>query len=338
MLLGTQDFVTFFKLHRTFMFFVNQRLKVLSEKVATPEDFPGLPPQLRVRVRDAWLANVGLVDDFASEYSGRFSEEELEIVRSWRLAVSGKFYVYRELARYTVLISTSSPSISYGVVAISQPFSEILLGRPLPALIETVLLPFRDKIVYDGVVSTFNIAFGAGVRRSLAETYKNSKAVHGIVTSLPVSDAPRVVKLPVRKGKSASATGKDQSKKRSEEVIRLVDDFCREHLNEEYAEICHRMAEKLSRKRPSPLLQGRPGGWASGIVRVVGGINFLHDKTQTPHMLAAEIDQQLGVSPATGSAKAAAIRKALKLSPFDSEWMLSKIADRNPLLWFFNAR
>jgi len=32
----------------------------------------------------------------------------------------------------------------------------------------------------------------------------------------------------------------------------LIDEFCKEHLNEDYADHCR----KLARKRPSPLLHG----------------------------------------------------------------------------------
>ena len=38
----------FFKLHRTLMFFVNERLKVIPNKLSTPEEFAALPPELRL--------------------------------------------------------------------------------------------------------------------------------------------------------------------------------------------------------------------------------------------------------------------------------------------------
>ena len=41
-------------------------------------------------------------------------------------------------------------------------------------------------------------------------------------------------------------------------IIGLIDQFCREHLNDEYAVLCRKLAEKLARKRPSPLLHGKP--------------------------------------------------------------------------------
>ena len=96
-----------------------------------------------------------------------------------------------------------------------------------------------------------------------------------------------------------------------EEIAGLVDAFCREHLNDEYADLCRRLTEKLGRKRPSPLLHGSPNAWASGIVRAIGGVNFLHDKSQTPYMRSTDIDHYLGTSPSSGAAKLAAIRKML---------------------------
>jgi Domain of unknown function (DUF6398) len=41
-------------------------------------------------------------------------------------------------------------------------------------------------------------------------------------------------------------------------IVAMTDQFCREKLNEEYALLCRRLAEKLARKRPSPLLGGKP--------------------------------------------------------------------------------
>ncbi|OYV82223.1 MAG: hypothetical protein B7Z73_17255, partial [Planctomycetia bacterium 21-64-5] len=59
-------------------------------------------------------------------------------------------------------------------------------------------------------------------------------------------------------------------------IVGLIDKFCKEHLNEEYALLCRKLAEKLARKRPSPLISGSPYTWSSGIVRTVGWVNFLH--------------------------------------------------------------
>ena len=67
MLLPLEDVEHFFRLHRSLMFFVNQRLKVLDEDVADPEAYAHLPAQARVAVHEALLAHRELIDAFADE-------------------------------------------------------------------------------------------------------------------------------------------------------------------------------------------------------------------------------------------------------------------------------
>lgn len=335
MLLEPQDVELFFKLHRALMFFVNQRLKVVPDDIASPDAFAAVSPQVRLKVRDAFLQHTDLIQQFIEENPAHLTSDELDIVRSWRHLVHGKFYVFRELKKYTVFLSTTSPAIAYGVLALSQPFED-LIGPYLPVLTQTVLLPFKGVIVYDGLISSYNISFGPGIRRNLNQDFKEAKVRHGIVTSLPMSDEPLPVKTPKPKPapKPPSREEKDEA---VQVVIGLIDQFCKEHLNEEYAVLCRKMAEKLARKRPSPLLHGSPNAWASGIVRAVGGANFLHDKSQTPYIRSTDIDHYLGTSPSSGASKLAAIRKMLKIHQLDPNWTLPSRLDDNPLVWMLNV-
>ena len=84
-------------------------------------------------------------------------------------------------------------------------------------------------------------------------------------------------------------------------IVGMIDEFCREHLNEEYAVLCRKLAEKLARKRPSPLLSGKPNAWACGIVRTIGMHNFLGDKTQKPYMKISDISREFGVGESTAT-------------------------------------
>ena len=332
MLLPPHDIELFFRLHRTLMFYVNQRLKLLTTKVASPEDFSALSPDVCLKVRDALNANLDLIDSFVSENPAHFTPDELDIVHSWRHLATGWFYVFRELKKYTVFLNTTAPTIAYGVLALSRPFEE-LIGPHLPVLTQTVLLPFKGVIVYDGLMNSHNhISFGPGIRRGLNESFKESKARHGIVTSLPMSEEPLPPKTPKAKPAPKPPT-RDEKDEALAVIVGLIDQLCKDHLNEEYAVLCRKLAEKLARKRPSPLLQGSLNAWASGIVRAVGGVNFLHDKSQTPYMRSTDIDHYLGTSPGSGAAKLAAIRKMLKMYQFDPNWTLPSRLDDNPMAW-----
>ena len=52
-------------------------------------------------------------------------------------------------------------------------------------------------------------------------------------------------------------------------------------------------------------------------------------------MTIAETCSAFAVSQSTGSAKANAMSKALKIQVFDPAWMLASLADHNPLTWIF---
>src|SRR3954452_23149325 len=126
MQLPLEDVDLFFRLHRGLMFFVNQRLDVLDRKVATPEEYSGLPPEARIEVHKALLDHIDLIDAFAGENPFRFDETGLEIVRSWKHLVSGTFYAFRYLKDDTIFLSSTEPVIAYGVLALFNSFEEMI--------------------------------------------------------------------------------------------------------------------------------------------------------------------------------------------------------------------
>jgi hypothetical protein len=122
-------------------------------------------------------------------------------------------------------------------------------------------------------------------------------------------------------------------RQRYEAVVRLADTVCREHLNDEYAELAQKMAADLCRFEPSLLERGRSESWACGIVYALGKVNFLFDKSQTPHLSSGELCKLFGVSPATGSSKARAILDQLDSFQLDPRWCLPSMLETNPLAW-----
>jgi hypothetical protein len=120
-------------------------------------------------------------------------------------------------------------------------------------------------------------------------------------------------------------------------VATIITDFCEEHLNDEYAALSLELLGKLCRKRPSPLLNGKPRTWACGIVYVIGVNNFLFDKTQSPYMRASELALKFGLSASTAGNKAGEINKIINIYRFDPAWTLPSRLGENPLVWMFET-
>ena len=54
----------------------------------------------------------------------------------------------------------------------------------IPVLAETVLLPFGDEIITDGLLQSYNLMFGSGIRGELKEIYDDAKERGAIITTL----------------------------------------------------------------------------------------------------------------------------------------------------------
>ncbi len=120
-------------------------------------------------------------------------------------------------------------------------------------------------------------------------------------------------------------------------ITALTDAFCSEHLNDEYAQLCRQMTATLARKRPSPLQSGYVDTWAAAIVHTIGSVNFLFDKTQTPHIRADELAEAFGRSKSTVGNKSGQIKDLLNIGVMDPDWTLPGRMDSNPMAWMISV-
>jgi hypothetical protein len=133
--------------------------------------------------------------------------------------------------------------------------------------------------------------------------------------------------------KTKSLTVPEAMQTRYAEITALTDALCLEKLNQEYAQICREMTATLARKRPSPLLSGHAKSWACAIAYTVGSVNFLFDKSQTPHLRADDLCAWFGLSKSTGGNKSSQIKQILKIGLMDMQWTLPSRMEHNPLAW-----
>jgi hypothetical protein len=332
MLLPAEEAALFFSLHGALMQFVNEQLRIVGDEDSVPA-YPTLSPEKRREVVRALVGRLDLIDAFIAANPAGFSPEQLDVVSSWRHLVCGRFIALRQLKKHMILLTGKGPPTAYGLVGLTDPI-ELVIGRPLPTMVEAVLLPFRGRIIYDGLIGSFNVTFASGARRALEVDFRSAKAGNRVLTSLPgaTADKPQdELSKPKQPGTPGAATRSPQQV--LAEITGMTDSFCQTHLNEEYAELCREAAGKLARKRPSPLLRGRTATWACGILRSIGWANFLDDPSQSPYFRMTDIDRAFGIAESTGQGKAKAIRRMLKIQRFNHHWMLPSRWEKDPMIW-----
>ena len=189
MKLSQKDVALFYRLNTPLLFHVNKHIGMI-QNISTLDEFKELPLEEKIEVRDALYENIELIDSFVKENPAGLSPEDLDIVNSWRDFVKGTFYVFRYLKSHTIFLDSASPPKAYGVLGITDSIDEIFNGVA-PIMVKTTLLPFKGRIIYDGVMHAPPILFGGGIRRSMNDSYREAKAQFGVITSLPFSGEER---------------------------------------------------------------------------------------------------------------------------------------------------
>lgn len=181
MKLSREDADLFFKLMWRLQFYVNQERQILPN-IKSVEAYAALPMSDKVEVRDALWENPDFIDAYVEKNPNGLPAEELDIVRKWKRFVPGTFQIFRFLKKHTIFIGEKSQV--YGVLGLHDTLEEMFYGLPLPIMVQAVLLPFKGKIVYDGLLKGYNIFFGGGIRSGLKEEYMAAKQNDRIITTL----------------------------------------------------------------------------------------------------------------------------------------------------------
>ena len=180
-MLSPEDYELYARLHQSLLAFVAQRTG--KPHLKDRQEFLWLDLEEKLDTRDALVKNTALLDEFVGSNPFNFSEAELEIVRGWKDYVIGTFYLVRVTREGAVFLDWNEKDPkAYLVLALSTPF-EYVLRMPPPARVEAVLLPFKGRVVYDGMMRSDNILIGGGIARSLRAEVDRAVAKNGLMTS-----------------------------------------------------------------------------------------------------------------------------------------------------------
>lgn len=181
--LPEKDVNRFFKLYHGLLFYVNKRYAVI-KLLKKPGDIFGAPLDDVMNLKEKLYANPEVIDAYAKENPLGFSSQDLDIIRSWKNFVKGEFLIMSYKKNYTIFLELTEPPRAYGVMGLKSSFKE-MLGPNLPVSVELTLLPYEDKITYDGTLLSKRVIFGGNIRRDFKLLLDQAKGLYGIITKLP---------------------------------------------------------------------------------------------------------------------------------------------------------
>ncbi|MEM9568262.1 MAG: hypothetical protein AAF974_08130 [Cyanobacteria bacterium P01_E01_bin.34] len=192
MKLSQADCDRYYRLMWSLHLFVGKKQQCLPEGVETLEDYECLDAMNKLLIRPAVFDNPTVIDEFVEENAQTFPQADLDLMSSWKQAVTGTFHIERLLKKHAIFIAEEQSAV-YGVWGLHDDFSELIPKQALPTMVEAVLLPFEGKIIYDGLLQGYGVFFGSGIQADLKEIYMRAKQTKSIITDLLAVPTPSEV-------------------------------------------------------------------------------------------------------------------------------------------------
>ena len=180
--LSASECTLFYETWYGLMGFINEQKKIINAKIMPKYPNPVSDEQM-YNVRELLWKNPQLIDDYLDAV--KLPEEKAELLRSWRKHHKiGMFILMAYTPECALVIGSNRHKEDrlYGITGISRSLTDAMQRR-VPLQFQTVLLPFKDKIIYDSFLSITPVVFGEGMTQTFQEMYDEALA-HGIITSL----------------------------------------------------------------------------------------------------------------------------------------------------------
>lgn len=153
-----------------------------NKEVKSKEDYKVLSINKKMKYRDILWSNDKWINEYVNINPDNLEKDDIEIIERWKNRIKDRFLIERILKKYSIFISSNSKV--YGVIGITDEIADIFPPERIPLYVETILLPYKEKIIYDGLFSTYSISFGRGIRDMFRETYNKAKAENKIILTM----------------------------------------------------------------------------------------------------------------------------------------------------------
>ncbi len=178
----------FYRIWWALLSYVNKEMKLFNYFPSQLEN-SNIKQQDAAVIRNALWASDRLLQDFINSNPNNLSDTDtdLDLAASWKNRVAAKFFILRHLQKHSLFLNDSDKPIVYGVIGIVSPIAEILPYEP-PIMVDAVLLPFGNKIIFDSLLKSYPIRFGSGIRKNLNNQLRHAQELQGVITSLDATD------------------------------------------------------------------------------------------------------------------------------------------------------
>jgi hypothetical protein len=177
-LLPENEAKDFLSLYLRLLHFAGSKRGVIP-KNATFQKFMNTSLETKLSCRDAVYAPSLLIQEFMDSQEGLSEQEKLD-AKGFERFIAGSFVAFKHTKNHTIFLPLKDAQIAYAVNSLTSDLGEML---DTPVVINTVLLPFRGKILCDGLIK-IGTFIGRNMQASINDEYKKLKKAGKLLTEI----------------------------------------------------------------------------------------------------------------------------------------------------------
>ena len=180
MTLDPQDYRLYLETSLQLLYYVGKKENIFPAQTSYKK-FLNFHKSEKFDCRQAMYKKPKLLTNYLKEHPDELTAEQVEILTGLKRKIQGDFIIFKYLKKYAVFVHINTNRF-YAVQALGDPFDAFF--PDIPVIINTTILPFKGKIIYDGFLLGGNVHVGRSITADINEAYKNAKGAKQIITTL----------------------------------------------------------------------------------------------------------------------------------------------------------
>ena len=108
-------------------------------------------------IEKLWENKDTIIDKFTKDNPYKFNQDEIKLVLEFKKGIRTNFIIDRFEEEYTPLMTNDK---TYMVKGLYDNIDQVISYSKLPTFVTTAIIPFKENLIYDGLIQTVNISFG----------------------------------------------------------------------------------------------------------------------------------------------------------------------------------
>ncbi len=168
--LSESDASLFYKIYFGLLEFTNDKYVIKKNLKLYGQE--GINPQEIVDIIDKfWQNKSELVDEFCTKNPYGFNKEELDITSKFKDGIRDMFIFVKFEEDYTAVMDKNRV---YMIKGINDNLDNIISYEDLPHVAITSIIPFKNYLIYDGILIGASIKMGSNMVKMIMDDYDKS--------------------------------------------------------------------------------------------------------------------------------------------------------------------